>query len=33
LLRVQDPFGELVVKAKDGVVIDEGEIFNVAETT
>ena len=31
LLRVQDPFGKLVVRRKGGVVIDEKEIFAAAE--
>jgi hypothetical protein len=31
LLRVQDPFGKLIVRAKGSVVIDEREIFAVAE--
>ena len=31
LLRVQDPFGKLVVKAKGGVRIDESAIFDAAE--
>ncbi len=31
LLRVPDPFGSLLFKAKGGVVIDEGSIFAVAE--
>ncbi|MBI4639111.1 MAG: DUF3883 domain-containing protein, partial [Candidatus Tectomicrobia bacterium] len=31
LLRVQDPFGKLLVRAKGGVVIDEREIFTAAE--
>ncbi|MFZ5634695.1 MAG: helicase-related protein [Bacillota bacterium] len=31
LLRVQDPFGKLLVKNKGGVVIDEKEIFKAAE--
>ena len=31
LLRVQDPFGKLVVKAKGGVRIDETAIFGAAE--
>jgi hypothetical protein len=33
LLRVQDPFGKLIVRARGGVVIDEREIFEVAETS
>jgi hypothetical protein len=32
LLRIQDPFGKLLVKAKGGVVIDEREVFEAAET-
>jgi hypothetical protein len=31
LMRVQDPFGKLIVKAKGGVAIDEGEVFAAAE--
>ncbi len=31
LLRVQDPFANLLVRAKGGVVIDEREILAVAE--
>jgi SNF2 family DNA or RNA helicase len=31
LLRVQDPFSKLIVKAKGGVTIDEGEVFSAAE--
>jgi superfamily II DNA or RNA helicase len=31
LLRVQDPFSKLIVKAKGGVTIDEGEVFLAAE--
>jgi hypothetical protein len=31
LLRVQDPFGKLVVRAKGGVRIDETAIFDAAE--
>ena len=31
LLRVQDPFEKLIVRARGGVVIDEREIFEVAE--
>ena len=31
LLRIQDPFGKLIVRAKGGVIIDEREIFAVAE--
>jgi len=32
LLRVQDPFGKLIVRAKSTVVIDEGQIFAFAES-
>jgi hypothetical protein len=31
LLRVQDPFGKLLVKAKGGVVVQEQHIFETAE--
>src|SRR5712691_6109049 len=31
LLRIQDPFGKLIVRAKGSVIIDEPEIFAVAE--
>ena len=31
LLRVQDPFQKLIVKAKGGVIIDEASVFEVAE--
>lgn len=31
LLRVQDPFANLLVRAKGGVVIDEREIFAATE--
>jgi superfamily II DNA or RNA helicase/DNA-binding XRE family transcriptional regulator len=31
LLRVRDPFGSLLFKAKGGVIIDEAEIFQAAE--
>jgi hypothetical protein len=31
LLRVQDPFGRLVARAKGGVIIDERAIFDAAE--
>ncbi len=31
LLRVQDPFGKLIVRAKGSVIIDEGQIFAAAE--
>jgi hypothetical protein len=31
LLRVRDPFGKLIVKAKGGVRIDETAIFDAAE--
>ena len=31
LLRIQDPFGKLVLKAKGGVRIDETGIFDAAE--
>ena len=31
LLRIQDPFGKLIVKTKTSVVIGEQEIFNAAE--
>jgi hypothetical protein len=30
-LRVQDPFGRLVARAKGGVIIDERAIFDAAE--
>ncbi|MBI4317406.1 MAG: DUF3883 domain-containing protein [Chloroflexi bacterium] len=33
LLRVQDPFKKLVVRAKGGVVIGESEVFGAAEVT
>jgi len=32
LLRVQDPFGKLVVRAKGSVIVGEGEIFANAES-
>jgi hypothetical protein len=32
LLRVQDPFLKLIVRAKGSVTIDEGEIFQAAES-
>ncbi len=32
LIRIQDPFGKLIVKAKGGVVINEQEIFAAAES-
>jgi hypothetical protein len=32
LLRIQDPFGKLIVRAKGGVVIDEREILTAAES-
>jgi hypothetical protein len=32
LLRVQDPFAKLLVRARGGVIIDEGSIFQAAET-
>ncbi len=32
LLRVQDPFRKLVVKAKGGVIIGEGDVFAAAQT-
>ena len=32
-LRVRDPFGKLIVKAKGGVRIDETAIFDAAEGT
>ena len=31
LLRIQDPFGKLIVKTKSIVVIDEQEIFQASE--
>ena len=31
LLRVRDPFGKLIVKAKGGVSIEEGAFFGAAE--
>lgn len=31
LLRVRDPFANLLVRAKGGVVIDEQEVFAAAE--
>jgi hypothetical protein len=31
LLRVQDPFAKLLVRAKGGVVVDEAVIFKAAE--
>ena len=31
LLRVQDPFQKLIVKAKGGVIIDEASVFEVAQ--
>jgi hypothetical protein len=31
ILRVQDPFGKLVVRAKGGVRIDETAVFDAAE--
>lgn len=31
LLRIQDPFGKLIVRAKGGVIIGEREIFEAAE--
>ncbi len=31
LLRVQDPFGKLLVRARGGVVIDEQQVFEMAE--
>jgi hypothetical protein len=30
LLRIQDPFGKLIVRAKGGVVIAEQQIFEAA---
>jgi superfamily II DNA or RNA helicase len=33
LLRVQDPFGKLLFKAKGGVIIDEKEILEAAQTS
>ncbi len=32
LLRVQDPFGKLIVRAKGSVIIGEGQIFAAAES-
>jgi hypothetical protein len=32
LLRIQDPFGKLIVKTKTSVVIDAQEIFQAAES-
>src|SRR5262249_24553344 len=31
LLRVQDPFSKLIVKAKGGITVDESEVFSAAE--
>ena len=31
LLRIQDPFGKLIVRAKGSMIIDEPEIFAAAE--
>ena len=31
LLRIQDPFGSLLARAKGGVIIDEKEIFKAAK--
>ena len=31
LLRIQDPFAKLLVRAKGGMVIEEREIFEAAE--
>jgi hypothetical protein len=31
LLRIQDPFGKLIVRAKGSVIVGEGQIFAVAE--
>ncbi|MDF5732908.1 MAG: DUF3883 domain-containing protein [Rhizonema sp. PD38] len=31
LLRIQDPFGKLIVKTKTSVLIDAQEIFQAAE--
>jgi hypothetical protein len=31
LLRVQDPFIKLLVRAKGGVVVDESSVFEAAE--
>ncbi|MBI4295298.1 MAG: DUF3883 domain-containing protein [Chloroflexi bacterium] len=33
LLRVQDPFAKLLVRAKGGVVVDEASVFEAAEDT
>jgi hypothetical protein len=32
LLRIQDPFGKLLVRAKRGVLVDEASIFEAAES-
>jgi hypothetical protein len=32
LLKIQDPFGKLIVKTKTSVVIDAQEIFQAAES-
>ncbi len=32
LLRVQDPFGKLIVRAKGSVIVGEGQIFSAAES-
>ncbi|OGP62698.1 MAG: hypothetical protein A2170_04130 [Deltaproteobacteria bacterium RBG_13_53_10] len=32
LVRIQDPFGKLVVRAKGGMIIEEREIFGAGET-
>jgi hypothetical protein len=32
LLRIQDPFGKLIVRAKGNVIIGEGQIFAAAES-
>lgn len=32
LLRIQDPFGKLIVRSKTSVMIDERELFQAAET-
>ncbi|HVB75961.1 MAG TPA: helicase-related protein [Ktedonobacteraceae bacterium] len=31
LLRIQDPFGKLIVRAKGSVIVGEGQIFSAAE--
>jgi hypothetical protein len=31
LLRIQDPFGKLIARAKNSVIIDDRELFAAAE--